>query len=387
MKAFSVPTFGIEEEYMFLEPATLAPLAIVDRVQEDLHVAAAEAENVQHEFLACQLERSTRVCATRAQAEQELSAFRARVAAAASAHGAIAVSTGFAPGALPSAVVADTARYRSIRSTSRALAVEHYVNGLHVHVGVADRAAGLAALNRIRGWMPVLVALAANSPIRLDADSGFASWRTIHYQRWTTHGIPPAFQDVAEYERRLNALIGIGGSIDRAVMSFNVRLSMNHPTIEVRAADAQLEARDAVLLAALIRGLVMTALDDAVLGLAPLDIAPELLDASLWHAARDGVRGDLVDPRSGRLRPAHEVVGAMLEWIETALLRADDAEAVTAGIERLLTGGNGAVRQSAAYTRAGIPGVAELLRRSFTDGHSTSPFTGVLPVQDATTLV
>lgn len=386
MTSAGMPTFGVEEEYMFLDAVTLEPLAIVDRVHEALHVGAGEAGNVQHEFLACQIERSTAVCRTRDQAERELTAFRARVAAAAGSLGALAVSSGFAPAGLRSAVVSDTDRYRSIRTTSRGLVDEHYVNGLHVHVGVADRAAGLTALNRIRVWMPALVALSSNSPLHRGADSGFASWRTLHFQRWTTHGCPPVFDDVADYERRLNALIGIGGSIDRAVMSFNIRLSVNHPTIEIRAADAQLEARDSVLLAAVVRGLVSTALDDAELGIPPLTVAPELLDASLWHAARDGVWDELVDPRSGSLRPAREVIGSMLEWIETALLRTDDAEAVTSGVDRLLRGDNGAMRQRAAFSHGGLPEVARLLRASFTDAHSTSPFTGVLPVQSASVL-
>lgn len=386
MTSAGIATFGVEEEYMFLDARTLEPLAIVDRVHEALHVGAGEAANVQHEFLACQIERSTAICETREQAEQELTAFRRRVAAAADQLGALAVSSAFAPAGLRSAVVSDTERYRSIRRTSRTLVDEHYVNGLHVHVGVADRAAGLAALNRIRVWMPALVALSANSPLARGADSGFASWRTVHFQRWTTHGCPPVFDDVADYERRLNALIGIGGSIDRAVMSFNIRLSVNHPTIEIRAADAQLEARDSVLLAALIRGLVSTALDDAELGIPPLQVAPELLDASLWHAARDGVLDELVDPRSGTLRPARAVIGSMLEWIETALLRTDDAEAVAAGVDRLLDGGNGAIRQRAAFARGGLPAVADLLRTSFADAHSTSPFTGAMPIQDAPVL-
>jgi carboxylate-amine ligase len=383
MTSAGVPTFGVEEEYMFLDARTLEPLAIVDQVHSALHVGAGEAANVQHEFLACQIERSTEVCATREQAEAELTAFRRRVAAVAEDLGALAVSSAFAPAGLRSAVISDTDRYRSIRTTSRALVDEHYVNGLHVHVGVADRAAGLTAMNRIRVWMPALVALSSNSPLQHGADSGFASWRTLHFQRWTTHGCPPLFDDVADYERRLNALIGIGGSIDRAVMSFNIRLSMNHPTIEIRAADAQLEARDSVLLAAIIRAMVSTALDDAELGIPPLPVAPEMLDASLWHAARDGVVAELVDPRSGTLRAAREVIGALLEWTETALLRADDAEAVTAGVDRMLDGGNGAIRQRTAFVRGGMPAVAELLRDSFIDAHSTSPFTGVLPIQSA----
>ena len=73
-------------------------------------------------------------------------------------------------------------------------------------MGLADLATGVRALNGLRPWLPVLVALGANSPVWQGADTGFASWRTIQYRRWLVNGIPPRFHDLADYESRVATL-------------------------------------------------------------------------------------------------------------------------------------------------------------------------------------
>src|SRR6185503_4533061 len=96
---------------------------------------------------------------------------------------------------------------------------DHQINGLHVHVGVPDRDAGIRALNALRPWMPVLLALSANSPFWRGRDTGYDSWRAIHSQRWTIHGIPPRFRDSADYDDALAALSGIGATSDAGTVN------------------------------------------------------------------------------------------------------------------------------------------------------------------------
>lgn len=239
-------TFGMEEEYVFLDPVTLEPRSVANEVYRRLGITRAESPQVQREFYVCQLERTT---------PPRLS------------------------GAGP---VTNKERYHSVSNNYRGLVSQHFLNGLHIHVRIPDREAGVRALNRVRRWMPVIVALGGNSPFWDNGDTGFSSWRTINLQRWTTHGCPPVFADAADYERRTTALLGIGGHRDRALLAWNVRLSESHPTLEVRAPDSQLETGQSVMLAAIIRGLIETATERE---LASADPAPELLNASLGHAA------------------------------------------------------------------------------------------------------
>ena len=127
-------------------------------------------------------------------------------------------------------------------------------------------------------------------------------------RRWVTGGCPPVFADAADYDRRLAALVGVGGTVDVETVAWNARLSEHYPTIEFRVFDAQLEAADSVMLAALARGLVERAIADDAEPMPAVD--SELLDASLWHAARDGMTDQLVC--DGRMVPALAAVEELL---------------------------------------------------------------------------
>jgi carboxylate-amine ligase len=354
-----VATFGIEEEYVFLDPVTLEPRSAANEVYRSLGISRAESPQVQREFFVCQLERTTPVCDTLDEAVRDLSDFRRRLRRAAESEGTLVAGTAAPPRMSGPGLVTDKGRYHDVSNNYRALVRQHFLSGLHVHVGIADREAGVRALNRIRRWMPVIVALAGNSPFWENIDTGFTSWRTINLQRWTTHGCPPLFADAADYDRRTTALLGVGGHMDRALLAWNVRLSESHPTLEARAPDVQLEVWQSVMLAAIIRGLVETAEVRETPGPDP---APELLNAALWHAARDGIADHLVHPDTGTMTPARQVVDDLLELIGDSLTGHGDAETVSGWLKRLFEEGTGADRQRTAYLSGGLPALAALLR-------------------------
>jgi len=353
-----VVTFGIEEEYAFLDALTLLPSDVSPAVYRALQVDRAESRHVQREFLLSQLERPSPVCDTTADALADLEGFRRRLGAAAERVGVIAAGSGTFPRFDRPGVVTDKPRYRRITDEYGVLGGEHFLSGLHVHVHVPDREHGVRAMNALGSWMPVVAAISANSPLWRSEDTGFSSWRTINLQRWATRGTPPQFADAADYERRIARVVGVGGTFDAALVAWNMRLSDNFPTIEVRAADAQLEAWQAVLVATVIRGLVSTALAGAV----PPPLHPELIDSALWHSARDGLTGGLVHPFSGEVVPARQVLGDLLEHIGAALDREGDTAQVGEWLDRLLAEGTGAERQRAAFAQGGLPALGALYR-------------------------
>jgi carboxylate-amine ligase len=353
-----VTTFGIEEEYVFLDPVTLEPRSAANDVYRRLGISRAESPQVQREYFDCQLERTTPVCETLDDALLDLSDFRRRLKEAAEDEGVLVAAVGAPPRMNGAGQVTDKERYHAVSNNYRALVRQHFLNGLHIHVGIPDRETGVRVLNRVRRWMPVVAALGSNSPFWENLDTGFSSWRTINLQRWTTHGCPPLFADAADYDRRTSALLGVGGHLDRALLAWNVRLSENHPTIEVRAPDSQLEAWQSVMLAAIIRGLVVTVTEREAKGQEP---EPELLNASLWHAARDGIGDHLVHPNMGEMMPARKVVDDLVEQISGALARHGDDETVNGWLQGLFEEGSGADRQRAAFAAGGLPAVAGLL--------------------------
>ncbi|WP_063836033.1 carboxylate-amine ligase [Actinacidiphila yeochonensis] len=355
------PPMGVEEEYVLLGPGGLPePGSARVRAVAEREPALARGE-VDSELLQAQVEVATPVCAGLDEVAAHLARLRRGVVAAAGP-GCRVASTGSAPFAPDEAVpVTPDRRYREMRTAAARLVDEQLINGMHVHVAVPDRAAGASCLGRLRRWLPVLIALGANSPFWAGRDTGFASWRTIVFGRWPAGGSPPFTAGAEDYERQVGELLATGVVADRKQLYWHARLSETYPTLEIRAPDVQLDVRSAVTLAGLARGLVVTALGEVERAVPVRDPADAVLRAAGWRAARHGLADVLVDPRGGTPAPAREVVGALLEHVAPALRAQGDLERVTAGVGELLDGGAGADRQRASVSAGGVDGLLDLI--------------------------
>jgi glutamate---cysteine ligase / carboxylate-amine ligase len=225
--------------------------------------------------------------------------------------------------------------------------------GCHVHVGVEDDEEGVAVLNRIRVWLPLLTALTANSPFWQGTDTGYASYRSRAWQRWPSAGPNEVFPDAAAYHRLVDDVLATGTVLDTGMLYFDARLSEKWPTVEVRTADVALRVEDAVTLAGVVRGLVETAARQAQDGVPPPAVRTEVLRVAAWRAGRSGLSGDLVDPRTGRPAPAPVVIGALLDHLRPALADAGDEQRVTDGLAALLRRGTGSDLQRQVHRDTG----------------------------------
>jgi carboxylate-amine ligase len=75
------------------------------------------------------------------------------------------------------------------------------------------------------------------------------------------------------------------------------------------------------------------------------DVPVEILRTALWRAGRSGLGGDLLDPRTWRPAPAHDVVGALVDHVRDALADMGDLDTVTELLGGLWSGGDAATRQ------------------------------------------
>ena len=130
--------------------------------------------------------------------------------------------------------------------------------GCHVHVSISSPDEGVAVLDRIRPWLPVLLALSANSPFWQGRDSAYASFRYQAWTRWPSAGPTDAFGTVEVYRQTVQQMVRTGTLLDTGMVYFDARLSDHYPTIEIRISDVCLYADDAALIAALARALVET---------------------------------------------------------------------------------------------------------------------------------
>lgn len=352
--------FGIEEEFVLLDEQSLVPLALSPAAHARV-IGAHAGGRISPEYLMCQLEAATSPLHTMTEAAEQVHALRGVVAAHVEPLGGIAASTG-TPFIAPERVdLAPSEHYVVVAELLGEITREHQANGLHVHVEVTDDEERVRALNRIRAWMPALLALTGNSPFSHGRDSGFASWRSILIRRLSTCWTPPRFEDLSDYRSRVDRLVGIGLIAEASSLGWTVRLAERYPTVEVRVFDAQLTVEETLLAAALTRALVQS---DELGGLP--DIGLDAIDASLWTAARRGRDARIVDPSTGEVAEVQDVIDRMLSRLRPVLAEAGDEDLVSEGIARLRADGTGAQRQTRAFAERGADGLRDIYRASTT---------------------
>ena len=343
------PTVGVEEEFLLVDRDTGAPVARNEAVARH---AEARGVKLQLELTSCQVETTTEVADTSDALRSELTRLRRVAAEAAEAGGARLLAVGLPPTVPHEFPITDNPRYRRIAERFGMIAHEQGICGCHVHVAVPDREAAIQVSNRLRPWLPLLLAVTANSAIYRNTDTGHASWRSILWQRWPSAGPPPHFDSADEYDAVVRMLQDTGAMLDDGMVYWDVRPSANFPTIEVRVADVPATVAETVLFAALVRGVVMTALDDERRGETLAPLAPHALRAAYWKSAREGLDGDAIDlAESHASVPAIDLLGGLVERIRPALEQVGDYEMVRSELSRIAEHGNGAMRQRRAWQR------------------------------------
>ncbi|WP_307123679.1 glutamate--cysteine ligase [Streptomyces sp. B1I3] len=355
-------TIGVEEEYLLLDSETGLPVAAGDQVRAAAGAGAILGEDeLQPELLQVQVEVATPVCAELEEVGGHLLRLRLAAGAAAEAQGCRLAACGTPPRrGDSSAPVTGEARYRALRSQAPQLVAEQLINGMHVHASVPDREAGVAVMNRLRGWLPVLIAMSANSPLWDGQDTGFASWRTVIFNRWPVSGPPPAFEDAADAARRIQTLMRSGIIRDTGQLYWQAQLSDRYPTVEVRCCDVQLRADEAVMFAGIVRALVATAMRETDAGTPTPRFLPEVLQAATWHAARHGLSGHLITATGERIS-AGDAVARLMEHIAPSLDATGDTRELTSLVHRLLQQGTPADRQRRALGEGGLKAVTDLI--------------------------
>ena len=342
----------MEEELLLLDPGSGKPVARAAAVLQQVRDAdddgdgTAPGGHVEAELQQQQIEIDTRPRSDLDALERELREARQRVDALVREAGARVAPLATSPVPVVPEVTPKS-RYAAMVEHFGLTTVEQLTCGCHVHVEVASPEEGVAALDRVRVWLPVLLALSASSPFWQGQDSGFASYRYQAWGRFPGAGAPPVFGSVEAYERLTATSVASGVLLDHAMVYLDARLSRHYPTLEVRVADVCPRASDTVLLAALCRALVETAVRSWSHHAPAPDVPSELLRLASWRASRSGLAGELLDPLTLRPRRAADVVASLLDHVREALVDAGDLDRVEAGWADLRERGTGAARQRA----------------------------------------
>jgi glutamate---cysteine ligase / carboxylate-amine ligase len=355
-------SLGVEEEVMLVEPGSwelsyriedvlaAAPADILGQLNAETHGSAVEMQTGIHPDVGSAME--------------ELGGTRQALAETLESLGMRAAGSGTHPTATwQDVVVSRGERYRDVYASMRELARREPTFALHVHVGLPDAETAVGVMNGMRVWLPILLALSANSPYWQGRDSGLASARTPVFQAFPRVGIPREFADYADYVEAVDMLIRAEAIPEPTYLWWDVRPQPMLGTVEIRVMDAQTSLWQTRALVALVQCLCR--LEAEGNHSSPRAIhAAEALEENRFLACRDGVEARLIQPDHDRRVSVVDLVDELVD------VCADHARALDCSEElasvRDLCRRNGCTNQLAVARRVrDLPKLVEALADDF----------------------
>lgn len=353
-----VRTVGVEEELLLVDVRTGRSRPVSGQVLGRApHPPPSVAGGGVHGALTAelqmqQIETRTAPGADLAALRSEVRRWRSEAVSAAREAGSSVAALATSP--LPvRPVVTRSVRYDWMEDRYQLTARQHLTCGCHVHVSVDSDEEGVGVLDRIRVWLPSLLALSANSPFWNGKDSGYASYRSQVFARWPSWGPADLFGSAEAYHRLVRKMVLSSVILDAGMVFFDARLSQHYPTVEIRSADVCFTVDEAIVVAALCRGLVETAAHEWAAGTQAPDVPTQMLRLATWQAGREGLEGNLIDWRTGLPTPCWSVLEGLVDHVGPALQAAGDLDLVHEGLSRVREEGNGAIRQRTTFARTG----------------------------------
>jgi glutamate---cysteine ligase / carboxylate-amine ligase len=298
-------TVGVEEELWIVDPETLDLAPAVEKI-----VTAAEGRTLpgvlKMELHASVVELASDVSPNAAEAIQRVRELRGAAIEIAEANGLQVAAGGSYPTSIPEQQeIAPAERYRDFVAYAGPTARRQGVSGLHVHVGMPDADTCFRVMETILPWLPLVLALSANSPYLAGRETEMLSMRAEVLGLLPRHGAPPAFRDYADWEAFIARVTASGVAYDYTSFWWDIRPHPRLGTLEIRAPDQPTSVERTAAFVQLLRALCEWALDAPARPFAPAERG--VYDQNRWAASRFGPHAKLIHPDRDEALPVAEL--------------------------------------------------------------------------------
>jgi len=342
-------TLGIEEEF-FIVDADGRPASGIDELVYGSEPPEALEGRLDHELFKFVIETQTPTVDSLGAAREALGDVRSALVEHANRHGFDIAAAGLHPAAKWRELDhAEKPRYREQLERIQYPQHRNTTAGVHVHVGVDDADKAVWIANELRWYLPIMLALSANSPYWNGFDTGLQSARAKVFEALPNTGVPTAFEDFESFRAFERTMVETGSINDRGELWFDVRPHSEHGTVEVRTPDGQADPDRVLAFVEYTEALVEdlgARYDD---GEAGSDHRREFLDENKWRALRYGHDAELL-----AADPTETVsLGELVD-------RERDRLGVS-GIAELYDGESGAAKQRRLREEAGLDALCAAL--------------------------
>ncbi|MFC7046218.1 glutamate--cysteine ligase [Halobacteriaceae archaeon GCM10025711] len=342
-------TVGIEEEFFVVDERG-RPTAGSDELVYEGDPPELLSGRIDHELFKFVLETQTPKLDGPSEVRDTVHDVREALVEYAAEHGFQVAAAGLHPAAKWRELEhAEKPRYRAQLDRIQYPQHRNTTAGLHVHVGVDDPDKAVWIANEIRWYLPVILALSANSPYWNGFDTGLQSARAKVFENLPNTGMPAAFDDYDDFSSFERLMLESGSINDRGELWWDVRPHTGHGTVEVRTPDAQHDPEITVAFVEYVHAVVIDLAERYEDGEVGYCHRPELLDENKWRALRYGRDASFI--RRGRTGEVSldEVVDRECQRLGVSGLReVYDAE-------------SGADRQRRIRSESGLDGLSDAL--------------------------
>ncbi len=340
-------TMGIEEEYLLVNKDTLDLVEVPQELMDDC--AAELGKQVSPEFLRCQVEVGTGICAGISEAREDLKRLRSTVARIAGRYGLAPLAVSCHPTASwKDQHHTEGERYTALQHDLAAVASRLLISGMHVHIGIENNDLRIDLMSQFTYFLPHLLALSASSPYWQGEDTGLASYRLTIFDNIPRTGLPPHINDHSEFRRSVDTIIATGAIEDATKIWWDLRPSDRFPTLETRICDNSPRLEHALSIAALVQCLLRMLWRLRTMNQRWRYYDAFLVGENRWRAQRYGMDEGLIDFGRGQVEPFPNLLEELIELV------AEDADFLGCPNEvqaarDILDKGNSASRQRAVH--------------------------------------
>ena len=344
-------TLGVEEEFQIVDPETWQLRSHVSELLAS--TAATFGDQVKRELHQSIVEVGTKICTNVAELAEEIIRCRRGLAGAAERVGLRVAAAGTHPfSSWTDQVLSPGERYDTIVEELQLLARSLLIFGLHVHVGIPDRALTIELMNEARYFLPHLLALSTSSPFWMGHDTGLKSYRTTVFRRFPRTGIPDRFQSWSEYQDYVNLLVELHCLDNAKKIWWDIRPHPTFGTLEFRVCDVPTAPRATIAIAALAQAVIVKLYKLRRRNLGFRLYHRRLIEENKWRAARWGLDGKLIDFGRRQEVPMRELALELLEFVDDVVDELDSRREVEY-VRDILRDGTSADRQLAVYRETG----------------------------------
>ena len=344
-------TLGVEEEFQIIDPETRELRSHVHQLLEE--GKRVLKERVKPEMHQSVIELGTGICKNIDEVRRDIGEMRTEIIGLAARNGMRVAAAGTHPFSnWADQKIFPDPRYDQVVQEMQLLARANLIFGLHVHIGIADRALAFQILNEACYFLPHLLALSTNSPFWLGRNSGLKSFRTKVFDRFPRTSIPEYFETPAEFDDYVRVLVKTNSIDNGKKIWWDLRPHPFFETIEFRVCDIPMRLDETVTLAALIQAICAKLYKLRVQNLGWRRYRRALLLENKWRASRYGIDGKLIDFGKEIEVPFRSLAQEMLDFVDDVVDELGSRREVE-GINWILQNGSGADRQLRVYEATG----------------------------------